>query len=253
MRKKFVINFITLLLILVFGIAVIRPEFSQMMENRKSFAAVKEKVAALDQKAQKIEQLNQELSQNPKNQETVLKYIPTSRSEDLLINYLDGIFYTEGVVIKNVALKDKETNLSATPAIVESRQLVSGGAQSLRVSPQPVFLTANFDFFSSYEKIIALLGKINGLKRSNGTTYLKIAKTYPEGKKEDATLNFLQVEWGLDFNYLKKIASQSEVGEDIFQKESFDREVLKNIETKAINDVGGPDSRTDGRSNPFIP
>lgn len=253
MRKKFVINFITLLVILIFGIALIRPEVSQVLANRKDLSALREKLAGLNQKAQKIEQLNQELSQNPKNQETVLKYIPVSRSEDSLINYLDGVSYAEGIGIKNVVLSEKSSNDSTIPVVSEDNQGYPEGTLPLALSPQPVFLTTKLDFFSSYEKVIVLLEKINGLKRFNETTYLKITKTYPEDKKEDASLNFLQVELGLDFNYLKKIASQSEVGDDIFKKEGFDNEVLKKIEEKAVNDAVGPENKSDGRNNPFIP
>lgn len=253
MRKKFVINFITLLVILIFGIALIRPEVSQVLANRKDLSALREKLAGLNQKAQKIEQLNQELSQNPKNQETVLKYIPVSRSEDSLINYLDGVSYAEGIGIKNVVLSEKSSNDSTIPVVSEDNQGYPEGTLPLVLSPQPVFLTTKLDFFSSYEKVIVLLEKINGLKRFNETTYLKITKTYPEDKKEDASLNFLQVELGLDFNYLKKIASQSEVGDDIFKKEGFDNEVLKKIEEKAVNDAVGPENKSDGRNNPFIP
>jgi hypothetical protein len=183
----------------------------------------------------------------------VLKYIPTSRSEDFLINYLDGISYAEGIGIRDVVLKEKKTDDSLYQAIPENGQIYQEGILPLPVSPQPVFLTVKFNLFSSYEKIITLLEKIDGLKRFNETTYLKIAKTYPEDNKEDATLNFLQVELGLDFNYLKKIASQSEVGEDIFKKEGFDSEVLKKIEGRAVNDVADPESQSDGRSNPFTP
>lgn len=270
MRKKFVINLITFLLVIIFGVSIIWPEFSLILENRKNLKDVEEKLAVLTQKSQKIEQLSQELSQNPKNQETVLKYIPISRNEDFLINYLNGIFYAEGIGIRDVALEEKKIDTSLAQAIPENGQIYPEGSLSLQTnlqdgqiysgeslplqaSPQPVFLTAKFNFFSSYEKITALLGKIDGLKRFNETIYLKIAKTYPEDKKEDATLNFLQVELGLDFNYLKKIASQSEVGEDIFKKEGFDSEVLKNIEEKAVNDVADPESQSDGRSNPFTP
>lgn len=253
MRKKFVINLITFLLVIIFGVSVIWPEFSLILENRKNLKDVKEKLAVLAQKSQKIEQLSQELSQNPKNQETVLKYIPISRNEDFLINYLNGIFYAEGIGIRDIALEEKKIDTSLIQAIPENGQIYPEGSLPLQASPQPVFLTAKFNFFSSYEKITALLGKIDDLKRFNETIYLKIAKTYPEDKKEDATLNFLQVELGLDFNYLKKIASQSEVGEDIFKKEGFDSEVLKKIEEKAVNDVADPESQSDGRSNPFTP
>jgi len=253
MKKNLVISFATLLTVIVLGISIIKPEFSQILENRKNLKDIKEKLAVLNQKSQKIEQLNQELSQNPKNQETVLKYIPITRSEDFLINYLDGISYSEGVGLKDIVLGEKNANNSLSRAVPANNQAYPGGDLSLQTSPQPVFFTVKFNFSSNYEKIITFLEKIDSLKRFNGTTYLKITKNYPEDKKEDATLDSLQVDLGLDFNYLKKIASQSEVGEDIFKKEGFDSEVLKNIEKRAVNDISGPENKSDGRSNPFIP
>jgi hypothetical protein len=253
MRKKFVINFITLLLVVIIGLAVIWPEFSKILVSRKNLDAMEEKLTALIQKSQKIEQLNQELSQNPKNQETVLKYIPTTRSEDFLINYLDGIAYTEGIGIRDVVLADKDVNNLLSQSMVDGSQVLAEGALPAQISPRPIFLTAKLKFFSDYEKVGALLKKIDGLKRSNESTYLKITKTYPADNDKDASLDFLQVELGLDFNYMKKIASQAEIGAEIFEKESFDNEIIKNIEAKAINNVNGPENGSDGRNNPFIP
>jgi hypothetical protein len=169
---------------------------------------------------------------------------------------LDNIAFTEEVSFSNIGIKKNATTEVLLKPEQGSEQIASQeGPEVLPVviSPKPVFETAKFNFFASYEKIINLLIKFDGLKRFNEVSSLKITKVYPQDNKEDVSLNFLQVELSLDFNHLKKIASQAEISEDLFSTESFDQETLAKIKSKAINGVNDPDSRTDGRKNLFIP
>lgn len=262
MKKKFFINIFSLLLFFVFFIAFIWPKISETLEARGKQAAAATQIADLNKKAEIIESLSQKLSGDMENQEAVLQYIPSVKGDEFLINYLNSVTYAEGVTLNDVMIEEK---ISALPLPVENLALTDSGSEAallpgeaantlpvVAISPKPVFETANFNFFTSYEKVLTLLKKFDGLKRSNEVVSLKIIKTYPKDNEGDASLNFLQVDLGLDFNYLKKIDSQAEISENIFNKESFDQDTLTKIKTRAINEAIDPDSKTDGRNNPFI-
>ncbi len=199
------------------------------------------------------------MENNIGNQELVLKYIPAVRGDEFLINYLNSIAYAEGISLSDIAIEEKKSDLPAEVSAPDDSKnrasLSQEGLETLStaVSPKPVFETVNFNLFASYEKIMTLLNKFDGLKRFNEVASLKIIKTYPKDNKGDASLNFLQVELGLDFNQLKKITSQAEVSENLLNAKNFDQETLVKIKNKAINGVNDPEGRADGRSNPFIP
>jgi hypothetical protein len=254
MKKKLFINIFSLLCF-VFFVAFIWPKISEMLEAREKQAAIVTQIADLNKKAEIIESLSQKLSGDMENQEAVLQYIPSIKGDEFLINYLNSVTYAEGVTLNDAMIEEK---ISVLPLPVENLALTDSGSEAanalpvVAISPKPVFETANFNFFTSYEKVLTLLKKFDGLKRSNEVVSLKIIKTYPKDNEGDASLNFLQVDLGLDFNYLKKIDSQAEISENIFNKESFDQDTLTKIKTRAINEAIDPDSKTDGRSNPFI-
>jgi len=255
MKKKFFINIVSLGLFLVLFSSFVWPKISETLEIREKQVILKEEIADLDEKTKKIESLSQELAGNLEEQELVLRYIPPSRGDEFLVNYLNSIAYAEGISLSDIAIEEKKndpsegvlapTNLRDGSNLSQER---SGG-----MNPKPVFETVSFNLFASYEKIMILLKKFDGLKRFNGVAYLKIIKTYPKDNKENASLNFLQVELGLDFNHLKKIVSQTEIGENLFSQDRFDQETLVKIKSKAINGANDPDGKTNGRSNPFIP
>lgn len=259
MNKKLFINIISLFLFFTLFTSFVWPKISEVLESRKKQVALNESIAELERKTEKIESLGQELERSIENQEIISEYLPSVRGDEFLINYLDNIAYTEEVSFRNLRIEKKGPS-SATEVLLQTEQentQTSSQEEAVislaAVSPKPVFETTRFNFFASYEKIITLLRKFDGLKRFNEVSYLKIVKTYPKDSKGDASLNFLQVELGLDFNHLKKIASQSEISGDLFNSENFDQEVLAKIKSKAINGANNPDSKTDGRNNPFIP
>lgn len=257
MKKKLFINIFSLLCF-VFFVAFIWPKISEMLEAREKQAAIVTQIADLNKKAEIIESLSQKLSGDMENQEAVLQYIPSVKDDEFLINYLDSVTNAEGVTLNDVMIKEKISDLPPIEnlALTDSGSVLPGEAanalQVAAVSPKPVFETANFNFLTSYEKVLTLLRKLDGLKRSNEVVSLKIIKTYPKDNEGDASLNFLRVDLGLDFNYLKKIDSQAEISENIFNKESFNQDILTKIKARAINEAIGPDSKTDGRNNPFI-
>jgi hypothetical protein len=244
MKKKFLINTISLIFLFAFCVSFVWPKISETLEIRKEQGALNQKMADLDKKTGKIEFLGQELEKNIEDQEIVSKYIPPARGDEFLINYLDSVALAEGISPGNIGIKKKESDVITQE---------ESGALTITASPKPVFETAKFNFFASYEKIVTLLKKFDGLERFNEVSYLKITKVYPENNKEDANLNFLQVELSLDFNHLKKITSQAEIDENLFNKDGFDQEVLAKIKNKAINGANNPDGRTDGRKNIFVP
>ncbi|MBU2028287.1 hypothetical protein KJ761_00130 [Patescibacteria group bacterium] len=259
MKKKFFINIFSLVLFLVLFVSFIWPKISLILENREKQLALEQEIADLDKKAEKVESLSQELANNVENQELVLEYIPLTRGDEFLVNYLNGVAYTEGLSLSDIVIEEKKSNLPgeilAPIGLEGGAGSTQGGTELLPViaSPKPVFETVSLNFFASYEKAMVLLRKLDGLKRFNEISYLKITKTYPQENKENADLNFLQIELSLDFNHLKKIASQAEIGETLFSREDFDQEVLAKIKNKAINGVDDLDDKTDGRINPFIP
>lgn len=255
MNKKFFINILSLFLFVVLLASFVWPKISETLKTRDKQLALKEQIADLDKKTETIESLSQGLAADVENQELVLQYIPSARDDEFLINYLDSVAYAEGVSLSDITISDLPGEVLA-PANPESGAALSPeGSEVLpaAVSPKPVFETAEFKLFASYEKIMTLLRKFDGLKRFNEVSSLKIVKTYPKDNNEDAGLNFLQAEWSLDFNHLKKITSQAEIGENLFSQESFDQETLAKIKNKAINGANNPDGKTDGRSNPFTP
>jgi len=259
MNKKLFINIISLFLFFALFTSFVWPKISEVLESRKKQAALDEKMADLDRKTEKIESLGQELEKNVEDQKIISEYLPSIRGDEFLINYLDNIAYTEEVSFRNIRIEKKGPSITAEVLLQAEQENAQTSSQEESASllavtsPKPVFETTRFNFFASYEKIMTLLRKFDGLKRFNEISYLKIIKTYPKDSKGDASLNFLQVELGLDFNHLKKIASQSEISGDLFNSENFDQEVLTKIKSKAINGANDPDSKTDGRNNPFIP
>lgn len=258
MNKKFFINILSLILFSVLAGFIVWPKISETLEVRKKHLAVGGEIADLVKTIEKIESLGQELEKNIENQKTVSEYLPSARGDEFLINYLDSIAYAEGVSLSNIGINKKEAVLMAETSLqpeLGNNQTVSqlDILLATAVSPKPVFETAQFKFLVNYEKVVALLRKFNSLKRFNEVSDLKITKIYPENNKGDASLNLLQVEMGLDFNHLKKITSQSEIGKNLFSREDFDQATLANIKSKAINGANDLDDRTNGRNNPFIP
>ena len=259
MKKKLLINIFSLLLFFVLVAIFIWPKVSETLESREKQTALNEKITDLDNKTERIGLLGQKLEKNIEDQKAVSEYLPLARGDEYLINYLENIASAEGVSLKDVGIKKKEALIAASAPLavdLESNTASSpGGLETLPAvaSPTPVFETVDFSFFASYEKMADLLRKFDGLKRFNRISSLKIVKTYPEGNKKDAGLNFLQVKLGLDFNHLKKITSQAEISGNLLSKDNFDQETLTKIKNKAINGANNPDGNTDGRNNPFIP
>jgi Tfp pilus assembly protein PilO len=242
---------------LVFVIGFLVPSVSKLRSKVSTLKASEIRAQDVDGKVQRIDALKVELDAQAEQQNVLLTYLPDSRQEDGIINYLNRISSSSGVLLSNVSIEKEvekntgsEVTLEDLLAQAENSETSAIGGGPLVETPAAKAIKVGFKVVGNYDQVKSFLGQLAQVKRQDTIMTLKISKA---AGADSATSGILSVEANVNFNYLPKITSIIGLDSSILQTDGFDNSIIKKIQEEKTTVVEALSVGSTGKNNPFTP
>lgn len=247
--------------IMVFSIWFIYPAYLELGVTRDELDAVSENLQNIEQKIQTAERLSEEVVNNQEYQGILISILPSERSEEQIVNEMNDLIFTQGMVVSGLSFKEGSAIQMNVPTYVLDEfgnplaDPVTGQPIYGETIPQIKIVQATAEAIGDYNKIKGFLRKMISLKRTNSIASIKISKGLNGAVAENqinASDGTLKMEVTADFTYLEKVRNTIDVDDRIFTEGQFNLSGLDEI-WKTKNTVV-PELKTDsqGGANPFV-
>lgn len=240
MKLKLLIAPLLVLLIIVMAIWVVAPAYRELQAQKEELAGAKLKLADIQEKNAQAARLKQQLSGNTEQRDLILKYIPPAAQEESVIENLNALAQSEGLVVSSILMADESAKIAAKAAVNNSQR--ENEANVLAANT----LSASLSVVGPYEKIKSFIGKLSALKRGNDVIALKIS-----GK--DGNAASLAAELTSNFAYFTGGSASISANNSIFSKGSFDTAFIEKLKDKLSTEIVPINIGETGKSNPFLP
>lgn len=247
MKLKILIIPAVIVVILYLAIWVINPALKQLRQEKEDLAKEKAKLADIQEKNLKAESLSKSLVGQSEQRNILLKYIPEQKQEEEIIGNLNSLAVVSGLSVYTISIVEQKA--LAVPSDLETG---SDSKTTEAAKPAVSEFQVKLGVIGGYEKIKDLLGKIASLQRFNSISNLKITKVKPQGEVDLATVDNLQAEATLVFNYLPKSNLIVNADNKIFSTGNFDLSVIDSIRTNLKTIMNSLSVGESGVSNPFV-
>lgn len=259
------------ILIIMVAIWMISPAYSNgldgVKEKKRELAAINNKISDLEIKAEKAEELDKILKESEGEQKVLSKYVPDEKLEEEIVDKLNYIASSSGLFIFKLSVSDSQRTLSSVANVPSASYSIPQNKETDKVAAieessekialknsTPVDLVVNFGVLGNYGSVKTLIEKVQKIKRFNDPLFLSIKNVSLEGKDASATVgDKIQAEMALNFSFLKRVNSISNVNEGIFSEGKFNMAAIEKIRSN-VSDTDVPITvESSGRPNPFIP
>lgn len=257
-------------LMLVLSIFVIyRYVVPEMMEIGRTKVKVVENndlLKAIREKRDSITALNNQLDTNKAQVDWVMKYLPTQKNEEDIVNEINFIAATSNVSLYSFTFQEPhEEVVVKNEEVVPSNMLTTGNVQSVAtyVNDQSVNSTkienlirysgAKIGVVGNYPSIKLFFQRLHDLELYNviHDVNIQLAQYKDESKKDSGDL---LAEVSVNFGYMETAKVQNNYAASIFEKKSYDLENIKSLKQRNSTTVPAIDMNTGvGKDNPFLP
>ena len=257
MKIKILLVPILLLLIVYLLVWVAAPQFSALKNSYNLLKAEKNKLQELKNKAENVNSLVADLSDNTEKQKVILAYLPEDEAAEEIINDLNAIANSSGVLISGIAISPSEqksepaqqTMSSAKNELLRGEEDIFGGmgmGVEMQVDNIPNISDVSVDFqiTGSYANVKSSLEKLSKLKRYNKIGSVNITKSES---------GLLETSIASNFSYLNKVDGIYSLNNSIFSQTRFNTSVIEKIKEKLTTGIAELSAGTAGKSDPFAP
>lgn len=268
MSVKIIAVPLLILVIMVFSIWYLYPEYVDIKNVSLKTTEEKTKLSDFDKKNAEINGLAAELKSAGQAQDILAEYIPSQKKEEDIINELNDISFTNGLSVLEITFEEsKDAGLATTDSIGNPLAVdpTTGevapidpmtGAIMVSTAPKPKNVNVRMVGMGTYEQLKAFLRKLENLKRYNGLKLIKISKdsNLAGGQTSDneASAKLLKMEITINFNYLTGVKKIDNTDNNIFNIQKLDLSITEKISKEKNSEVPGINITSVGESNPFF-
>jgi hypothetical protein len=245
---------------------VVYPAWSNgtngVREQRETLRIEREKLSNLEGKDRNVETLYVDMKNNLDKYDIVKKFIPENVNEEEIIDNLNYLASAQQTSVAALVVEQPAAPVAGMSEIEASEgnvqpmdpvlgvQPVDAALQVQKVTPRD--FQVNYSVVGSYENVKALFDKIQRLDRFSKVISLTVGKLKTDGG-QGGDSNVLKADAVLQFSFLKKEKTLSNVNDPIFLQSKFDfRSIAKLQEAR---NVGGLKLELGemGKTNPYTP
>jgi Tfp pilus assembly protein PilO len=268
MNIKIIAVPLLILVIMVFSIWYVYPEYQDIKNISPITAEEKAKLADFDKKNAAISNLAIQAKSASQEQDTLAEYIPSQKKEEDIINQLNDISFTNGLLVLEITFEESKdakiatTDFAGNPLTTDPTTGEVApidpitGAAIVSAAPKPKDVNVRMVGMGSYEQIKAFLRKLEKLKRYNGIKLIKISRdldrTGGQASDNETSTNLLKMEVTINFNYLLEVKKINSVDNDILKIQELDPSIAEKISKEKNSEIPAINITSIGESNPFF-
>lgn len=268
MRLKVFFTPLVFLVIVVLSIWYIWPTIQEIQIKKKEVESSKNNLKSTLEKKQNVETLKGILDKNKEKEDFILSYLPSSRSEERIVDGLNYLATESGLNLSAISIEEEKvvvqseqpanSAMAANPTVINNSSSGSASvSQPLVVErPRPVARNVNVNATVSgkYENLKIFFDqvyKMNMFNRVNSLSVLKGKADNAEGEQVNSDVLIINVE--LIFKYLPLIHEETGSPSSIFSSSSIDFSPYTKLNELMTKIIPALDEGQKGKSNPFLP
>jgi len=249
---KLKIFFVPVMIIITMYLVIFRivPEYNGpdgITESQGKLEVASARLADMKMREENAAKLASQLNPDDEWQKVVKQYLPEKKQDQDIVQSLDSIASSEGVLITNLALGN--VPVPATPTAIEEKKKAVDDFSENTIGKSNESLTKDFDVIinlsGSYDNIRKFVNSMSTLNRFENIRSLDI------NRSEKAESQALVAKITVKFNYLDKITSVTNVDKKVFQEGEFDVNVATDIKDKSKVKIPDINIGSSGRTDPF--
>jgi len=259
MRLKLFLTPAAFIVAVVVLIWYIWPASQEIIAKRQKLNESNEGLAAVLTKKDNVEILKGILDKEKEKENFILSYLPSSRSDEKIVDGINYIATDSGVNLVNLSVEKSEknavldqasdTSLSASPIIADGSASADPNAVVPRIKPAVRFSLVKTNVSGKYENIKMFLDQAYRMSMFNKITSLEIFK----GTEESSAADVLTANVEFEFGYLPLVHEENGESSQVFAKSSFDFSPYSKIVSSITKVIPALDEGQKGKSNPFLP
>lgn len=241
---------VAMIILIVWGIM---PAYSDYQQKKAALGADTAKLVDVQGKKANVDNLFKELSASTDQQDTLLKYMPSSMQEETVIDNISSLASGANLAVYGLAVKTDERANSGASVLASA---VAGQASPSQDAPSDFAVTVGVS--GDYQNIKNFLGKLTSLDRYAKIDSLDMqsvvaTSTSANGQTVPVQTGNIKADMELTFAYLGKADSVPDFSKNIFSTGRFDMSTIQDIKTKATTALASITADAAGKSDPFTP
>lgn len=260
MKIKILIFPFCLVLSFIILVMYAKPEFSDIGNTKTKIKNKENTLSEIKQKNERIDSLIRNLNANQDKENLVLRYLPNSKEEELIINSVFQSAVNSSIYLSNLGVTYQKKLFNISPQFENSRlngiPEASAIDPSLPAGPTSIDIaSAKLNLVGTYENIKTFLNQIFAIEKENNISSIKIYKNQNPGEQsgEGGNANNLNTEVTVSFDNIPPLELKKDTIHSVFSRSDFDFSVTNDIEKLFNRKVTALEVGSAGKSNPFLP
>lgn len=258
MRLKVIFSPVAFFIAIVVSIWYIWPAVQEIIAKKGEINAAEVKYNATVDKKNNIEILKGSLDKNKEKEDFILNYLPSSRSDEKIVDSINYIAIDSGINLTSLSLTEEKVNNPIAMEDVSTSANSSDPTMMNLNTPkvEPKFLSVKAALSGKYENIKMFLKQIYKTGTFNEIISLSISKeesAAQSGDQANTSSDILTADVELKFGYMPLVHSEGGSYSEVFSKSSFDFGPYSKLSELATKSVPPLSEGQKGKSNPFLP
>jgi Tfp pilus assembly protein PilO len=261
MKIKILIFPFCLVLSFVILVMYAKPEFTKIGITKAEIKNKENILSEIKQRNERIDNLIQNLSANQDKENLVLRYLPSTKEEELIINsvfqsvvnsslYMSNLGITYQNKLFNISPQFKNAQFSSTSEDPTTDPSIPAGPTNIEV------INAKLSLAGTYENIKTFLNQIFTMEKESNIMSVRINKSQissGQSEREGSNANNLNLEISASFDNIPPLKLKKDSVHPAFSRSDFDFSVTGDIEKLFNRKIPAIESGSAGKSNPFLP
>jgi Tfp pilus assembly protein PilO len=274
MKLKLLIVPFFVIMSLVIGIGMIKPDYDSWVTKKRELTQKRAEVDRLESLRANIDSLTSNLDQNKDLETFMLRFYPLALDQERVIDAFNFISTQSGLTISAMDIKElvneKQEDVVVPGGGILSpmgESAIAEGADGTRpptidgappmvvyVQPEPDSFTAQVKVKGSYENIKSFFARLYKLDRMHELRNITVSEAKKETNAEGeevAPSGILEASFEAKFSYVMDKDNTTAMGAAVFGKSSFDIEKATSSREWASTSIAELNVDNAGRPNPF--
>ena len=254
-----------IIMALVVGIGMAKPEYDTLMQKRAELAQKKTEVDRLETLRSNIDALTMSLEQNKDQEDFMLRFYPVKLDQERVIDAFNFLSAQSGLIVAGMDIKELTVpQVELDPALEGAAGPLGvvpgeGSPDALGMSATPVYVPQKPSYFvaqvklkGNYDNIKSFLARLYTLDRMHEVKNVTVVAPKKEGEtEEDVPADILEASFEARFDFVEDIDNKNAIGAAIFGKNAFDLAKVTKAEEWAATAMANLTVDKAGRANPF--
>ncbi len=248
----------------------VKPEVDVVMTNRSTLVEKGDFSTSIKQKIQNIGSLESDLNANKENESLVMRYLPSMRDDDRVVDGINFLASQSGLLLTSVKIEKVATETqaaaSAGPEVGLASgsgivPLVGGGVDIAAVKSEaivpsvPKLMKVSVTMVGTYESIRDVATKISHTDHFQNFSMLSIERsssTADASSDQPSNPNILNASMSVNYAYLPQTKAKGNYNRPILDQTAFDYGSVQRLKQYMSAPVPNMEIGASGTSNPFL-